>query len=300
MSKHEDRIALSERGAWTSIIVYILLSSFKLISGYFFASSSLMADGMNNFTDVVSSVTVLIGLKTAKKPADQNHPYGHWKAEPIASLITSFIMLFIGIQLLMNTTSSFLNAESTEAPSMVAGIVSLIAMVVMFIVSRHNHQLAEKSKSQGLKAVAKDNFVDGLTSLATAVAIFTAALGLGWVDNIMAIFISIIIIKTGIEIFRETTFLLSDGFDEETLAEYKERLQTIEEIHSIPQIKARMYGANTYVDITILVDAHMTVQQSHDITEKVERLLYEEFDVIFTDVHVEPHNITTHYSKEQV
>ena len=61
-----------------------------------------------------------------------------------------------------------------------------------------------------------------------------------------------------------------------------------------------MYGANTYVDITILVDADMTVHQSHEVTEKVERLLYEEFDVMYTDVHVEPDNITTQFTKHQM
>ncbi len=300
MTNHEERISLSERGAWMSIVVYVLLASFKLISGHLFLSASLVADGVNNFTDIISSVTVLIGLKTAKKPADENHPYGHWKAEPIASLITSFIMLFIGIQLLMNTSRNFFVLQSTESPSMIAGIVALVSMSVMFIVAKYNHKLADQSKSQGLKAVAKDNFVDGLTSLVTAVAIFTASLGLSWVDKIMAIIISMIIIKTGIEIFRECTFSLSDGFDEDVLAEYKDKLQTIEAIHSIPQIKARMYGANTYVDITILVDADMTVHQSHEVTEKVERLLYEEFDVMYTDVHVEPDNITTQFTKHQM
>lgn len=300
MNNHEMRIKLSERGAWTSIIVYIVLASFKLISGFVFNSASLVADGINNFTDIISSVAVLIGLKTARKPADKNHPYGHWKAEPIASLVTSFIMLFLGLQLLISTSQNLFTETNIVAPSLLAGVVSLVSMIIMFIVSRYNHQLAKRSKSHGLKSVAKDNFVDGLTSLATAIAIFTASSGLGWVDNIMAIIISAIIIKTGIEIFRESTFSLSDGFDEEELAAYRKRLNQIEEIHDIPQLKARMYGTNIYVDITILVHAEMTVKKSHEITEIIEEILYEEFDVMYTDVHVEPHNIETQFSTTQM
>lgn len=300
MTDHQERMQLSERGAWTSILVYLLVAATKLIFGFLFNSASLIADGANNSTDIISSVTVLIGLKTARIPADENHPYGHWKAEPIASLITSFIMLFLGFQLLLTTGRQLFNGSVTESPSLQAGFISLASMVTMFILSRYNQNLANKSKSLGLKAVAKDNFVDALTSLATAIAIFTASFGLGWVDNLMAVLISFIIIKTGIDIFKESTFSLSDGFDKTALAMYKKRLEQTEAIYSIPQLKARMYGTNIYVDITILVDAHMSVQQSHDITEEIETILYEEFDVMYTDVHVEPHNIVSQFSKDQM
>lgn len=300
MESHEERVKLSERGTWVSIVTYIILASSKLITGLMLGSTSLTADGVNNFTDVISSVTVLVGLKTARKPADSNHHYGHWKAEPIASLVTSFIMVFLGLQLLINTLSDLITKATTPTPSPTAAIVALISMVVMFIVSRYNHNLAQKSKSQGLKAVAKDNFVDGLTSLATAVAILTASIGMPWIDDVMALIIAVIIIKTGVEIFAENTFQLSDGFDEAVLAEYKERLIQLEEIYDIPQLKARTYGANIYVDITILVNANMSVRKSHEITEAVEMILYHEFDVQYTDVHVEPHDIQNQFSKEQM
>lgn len=300
MTSHEERMNLSERGAWVSIIVYIVLAAAKLLVGFFLQSASLTADGVNNFTDVISSVTVLIGLKTARKPADHNHPYGHWKAEAIASLVTSFIMLFLGLQLLITTATTLFSTTDNSSPGAQAAIVSLISMLIMFAVSRYNHSLAKKSKSHGLKAVAKDNFVDGLTSLATAVAILTASVGMAWVDDLMALIIALIIFKTGLEIFKESTFSLSDGFDVEVLPQYKKRLLQIKEVHDIPQLKARMYGANIYVDITILVNGNMTVRKSHEITEAIEMILYHEFDVQYTDVHVEPHDINSQFSKEQM
>lgn len=300
MASHEERMNLSERGTWVSIIVYIVLAAAKLLAGLLLHSASLTADGINNFTDIISSVTVLVGLKTARKPADQNHPYGHWKAEAIASLVTSFIMLFLGLQLFITTVTTLISNTSTSSPDAMAAIVSLISMVVMFVVSRYNHSLAQKSKSHGLKAVAKDNFVDGLTSLATAVAIITASIGMAWVDHLMALIIAIIIFKTGMDIFKESTFSLSDGFDDEVLPQYKQRLLQIKEIHDIPQLKARMYGANIYVDVTILVDGNMTVRKSHEITVAIEMILYHEFDVQYTDVHVEPHDIESQFSKEQM
>lgn len=299
MDNRFERIRVAERGAKVSIAVYILLAIAKIGVGYTLASSSLTADGFNNLTDVISSVTVLIGLRAARKPADENHPYGHWKAEPIASLITSFVMLFVGFQVFQSTIRRMIAGEMTP-PNQIAAVVAIASMVVMFGVYRFNMKLANEVQSNGLKAVAKDNLADALTSLATAVAIIASAYGLIWVDGLMAIIVSIIIFKTGIDVFRESTFSLSDGFHEEELTEYREELETLPEIKGIESIKARMYGTNIYVDVTILVDAEMTVQEGHDITEVIEKRLYEKHDVMHTDVHVEPDTIIHQFNEDQM
>jgi cation diffusion facilitator family transporter len=299
MENRFERIRVAERGARVSIAVYILLAIAKIGVGYIFASSALTADGFNNLTDMISSVTVLIGLRAARKPADENHTYGHWKAEPIASLITSFVMLLVGFQVFQSTITRMIAGEMTP-PNQLAAIVALGSMVIMFGVYRFNMRLANRVQSNGLKAVAKDNLADALTSLATAVAIFASAYGLIWVDGLMAIVVALIIFKTGVEVFRESTFSLSDGFHEEELTEYRQALETIPQVKGIESIKARMYGTNIYVDVTILVDAKMTVQEGHDITEIIEKLLYEKHDVMHTDVHVEPDTIIQQFNQDQM
>ncbi|WP_208559325.1 cation diffusion facilitator family transporter [Marinilactibacillus kalidii] len=289
MENRYERIQSAERGARVSIIVYVLLALMKLSVGYLFRSSALSADGLNNFTDVISSVTILIGLRAARKPADSNHPYGHWKAEPIASLITSFAMLFVGFQVLQSTISRLLSGEVVP-PNMLAAVAALIGTVVMFFVYRYNLNLAKKSQSSGLAAVAKDNLADALTSFATAVAILASALGWVWLDGAMAVIVALIILKTGVEVFRESSFSLSDGFHETELETYHSAVSELPEVKEIASLKARMYGTNIYVDITVLVNSNMTVQQGHDITEIIEELLYQKYDVMHTDVHVEPYH----------
>lgn len=290
MENRFERIRSAERGARISIVVYIFMATLKLFIGFTFRSSALSADGFNNLTDVISSVTILIGLRAARKPADSNHPYGHWKAEPIASLITSFAMLFVGFQVLQSTVIRLLSGEVVP-PNGLAAIASLIGTVVMFFVYRYNLSLSKKVKSSGLAAVAKDNLADSLTSLATAVAIIASALGWARIDGVMALIVSLIILKTGVEVFRESTFSLSDGFHEDELDNYEKAVKQLPEIHSIESLKARNYGTNIYVDITILVDANMSVQEGHDVTEKIEELLFNDFDVMHVDVHVEPDTI---------
>ncbi len=299
MPNQIDKVKLAERGGKVSISIYIILALTKVILGYDFRSSSLLADGFNNLTDVVSSVTILIGLKTARKPADHNHPYGHWKAEPIASLITSFLMLFVGFQVLESSISRMLTGEITP-PNELAAIVSLISAVILFSLYRYNLALAKRANSAGLRAVSKDNLADSLTSLVTSVAIIGASFGWIWLDRIMAVIVSLIIIKTGIDVFKESVFSLSDGFKDNHLAEYKTEIMLLPEVKDVVSIKARMYGANTYVDVTILVDGDMTVQEGHDVTELIEEALYEKHDVMHTDVHVEPDNLNDQFNRDQM
>ena len=299
MPKEITRVKSAERGAKISISIYIVLALFKVFLGNEFRSSSLLADGFNNVTDVISSATVLIGLKTARMPADHNHPYGHWKAEPIASLITSFIMLLVGLQVLESSIARIITGEITP-PNQLAAVVSFASSLILFSLYRYNLSLAKRVNSAGLKAVSNNNLADSLTSFGATVAIIGAASGWIWLDRVMAVIVSLIIIKTGVDVFKESIFSLSDGFKDKHLAEYKEELLKLSQVKEVASIKARMYGANTYVDVTILVDGSLTVQEGHDVTEKIEKMLYEKFDVMHTDVHVEPDSIESQFNKEQM
>ncbi|MBC8061358.1 MAG: cation diffusion facilitator family transporter [Clostridiaceae bacterium] len=117
MEEKYNGLKLAERGARISIIAYIVLSLLKLGMGYLSSSKALTADGLNNTTDIVASLAVLIGLKVSRKPADDDHLYGHFRAETIASLISSLIMIGVGIDVLYNAARSIIFFKS-EAPDL--------------------------------------------------------------------------------------------------------------------------------------------------------------------------------------
>ena len=282
-----QRLKQAERGAILSIITYILLSSSKLLFGKLFFSQALFADGLNNFTDVLSSILVFIGLKISQKPADKNHPYGHWKFETLASLITSFMMCIIGIAVIRDAWSHF-KYPIQEQPSLITAIIGGISALLMFGVYRYNHSLAIKIHSLGLKAAAKDNLSDALTSLSTSIAILAAKLSFTWLDGVMAIIVGMMILKTAFDIFKESTFQLTDGFEPEEIKEYKPLILSHPEVKSIEEMKARRYGSNIYLDLTVCMDPNLTVWRSHEITEEIELELEEHFGITFVDIHVEP------------
>lgn len=282
-----QRLKQAERGAILSIITYIVLSSSKLIVGKLFFSQALFADGLNNFTDVLSSILVFIGLKISQKPADKNHPYGHWKFETLASLMTSFLMCIIGLEVIRDAWGHF-TYPIQEQPSLITAIIGGISALLMFGVYRYNHSLAIKIHSLGLKAAAKDNLSDALTSLSTSIAILAANLSFSWLDTGMAIIVGMMILKTAFDIFKESSFQLTDGFEPEEMKAYKPIILAHPEIKTIEEMKARRYGSNIYLDLTVCMDPNLTVWRSHEITEEIELELEEQFGITFVDIHVEP------------
>lgn len=282
-----EQLKKAELGAIISIVAYILISILKLTVADLAHSEALRADGLNNFTDILASIAVLIGLRISRKPADAEHRYGHWKAENVASLVTSFIMLLVGLEVLYSSVQSVIQ-HKTESPDMTAAIVGIFSAIVMYAVYFFNKRLSAEVQSSGLLAAAKDNRSDAWTSIGTAVAVFGASFNLGWLDSAAAIVVALLILKTAIDIFRDSVFSLSDGFDETQLTRYTRTIEQLPKIRAVKSIKGRSYGANIYLDVTVTMNPQLTVKESHDIADQIEELLQEEFQIFETDVHIEP------------
>lgn len=287
MSKRSAELKQAEKGAIVSIISYVILALLKLGVGSYANSKALYADGLNNFTDTIASVAILIGLMVSRKPADNEHRYGHWKAENVASLLTSLIMFAVGFEVLISGIKSVIN-RNIQQPEPIAAAVGIFSAVVMFLVYLYNKKLGEKYNSSSLQAVAKDNFSDMLTSLGAAIAVFTATFNLAWLDTLTALIIALIILKTAFDIFRESTFSLSDGFDREKLVSYKEEILKTSGIEEVTVLRARTLGANIFLDITVRMNPDLTVRESHEIVDCMEQELKATFDIFDIDVHVEP------------
>ena len=282
-----DNLKAGEKGAWLSIITYIILSVSKLLIGYFGNSEALFADGLNNSTDVISSVAVLIGLKIARKPPDQNHQYGHYRAETIASLVAAFIMVTVGIQVILEAVKN-LSETGNEAPNMLTGWVALASAVIMFFVYLYNIRLAKKINSRAVKAAAKDNLSDGLVSIGAFIGIVGSQFGFDWLDTVTAIIVGFLIIKTGVEIFKESVLELTDAFEVEELEAIKATVKSYPNIEEVKSIKARMHGNQTFADLVIVIDGDLTVFESHRITEEIENRLMEQHHIQHLQIHIEP------------
>lgn len=278
-----------EKGAYLSIIAYIFLSALKLAAGYLGDSEALKADGLNNTTDIIASVAVLIGLRISQRPPDDDHRYGHFRAETIASLVASFIMIYVGIEVLISAGEKIANPID-QNPSYLTIIVSVFSAAVMFAVYKYNLNLSKRINSSAVKAAAYDNRSDAFVSIGTAIGISAALLGFPIVDTITAFIIGLIIIKTAIEIFKEAVFSLTDGFDTELISSIEERVSKIPRVRDVTDVRGRQHGSLILVDITVSVNPNLNVRDSHAITEQIENEVKQLNPYATTLVHIEPYD----------
>ncbi|MEC5423718.1 cation diffusion facilitator family transporter [Virgibacillus sp. C22-A2] len=285
---HSDNIKKGEKGAWLSIIAYIILAVTKLIVAHQGNSDALRADGLNNATDVIAAVALLVGLKISRKPPDEDHHYGHYRAETIASLFAAFIMMFIGIQVIFDTLRKVI-AQQASQPDMITAWTALGAALIMFLVYLYNVKLARKIQSGALYAAAQDNRSDALVSIGAFIGIIGAQLGLFWLDPVAGLIVGIIICKTAWDIFKDSTHMLTDGFDEKQIKKIRTSIEKDPDVKEVYDVKGRVHGNQAFIDITILVDPTLNVKDSHDITVRIEKHLAYRHNITYAHIHIEPY-----------
>lgn len=283
-----SQLKAGEKGAWLSIFAYIILASLKLTIGKMGQSEGLWADGLNNSTDIIASIAILIGLKIARKPPDDNHLYGHYRAESIASLVAAFIMMSVGFNVIIGGFQSFFNQDSSR-PDWITAWTALISAFVMFGVYRYNLVLSRKIKSSSIKAVAYDNRSDAFVSIGAFIGITGTYIGIPLLDTIAAVIVGLMICKTAWHIFSEATHTLTDGFDQEQIFEIEKTIQSTAGVMVVTDVKARMHGNFIFLEATIHVNPKLDVIQSHLITEEIETILKEKHQVENAFIHIEPY-----------
>lgn len=281
-----NNLKVAQNGAYLSISVYIILALVKFYFGTVYDSAAVRADGLNNLTDILASIAVLVGLKVSIKPPDDNHPYGHLKSENIAALVVSFIIMFVGLQVLIENIPAIFQPAS-EPPHPVVIIVSIISGLIMMVVFFINNRLAKKTKSVSLRSAAMDNLSDGMISIGTAIGLVLTQVGLPIADVIIASILGLMIMYTGYTIFRDSIFALSDGYKETDLMEHKEDILEVNGVREVKSIKGRYHGSSIFLDVTIIVDPDITVTEAHHICDKVENHMHDK-GIMSLYVHPEP------------
>lgn len=281
-----NNLKLAQRGAYLSIITYITLSMVKLYFGTEYNSAAVRADGINNLTDIFSSMAVLIGLKISIRPPDANHPYGHLKSENIASLVVSFIIMFVGVQVLFdNLPAIFSPVISTPNPVVI--YISIASGLIMLSVYFINSNLAKKTNSTSLKSASMDNLTDSLISIGAAIGLIFTQFGLPIIDVLIASLLGLLIMYTGFKIFKDAVFALSDGYNDADLIEHKEDVLEVEGVLDVKSIKGRYHGSSIFLDVTIIVNPDISITDAHHICDQVEEHMHDK-GIMSLYVHPEP------------
>ncbi|MBB6691569.1 cation transporter [Cohnella xylanilytica] len=282
---------------WVSLVSNIVLTIIKIGVGFAFASPVLLADGIHNAGDIIATVAALTSSMVSKKPADEDHPYGHGKAEVVASAMVAVILalaaLWIGYH---SVLSLFEPPESESWLPLIAAFVSLVWKQALFV---YTVRIGRAEKSKSVLATAYDHLADVYASLAAVVGIGLALLGdrLDWAwtaygDPIAGIIVSLLVLKLAFEIGKEAVDILMERtVPAERLAGYETLISGLEEIKRIDRVRAREHGHYIIVDVRVGVPSHYTIQQGHDISRQIKHCIMDnDPDVVEVMVHLNPWN----------
>nr|WP_235281730.1 cation diffusion facilitator family transporter [Thermoactinomyces daqus] len=281
--------------AWVSLVSNILLTLVKFMVGWLYRSPSLVADGAHNASDVVASAATLGSMRVSTMPADREHPYGHGKAEVIASGIVAVILFLAAIWMIYQSIEAlFLPPPKAHAISLIATVFSLLFKLVLYI---YTIRIGRKVNSKGLIATAYDHLSDVYSSLAAAIGIGLALLGrqaripyLEYGDPLASIVVSLLILKVAIHMGREAVDILMErNVAQEKLDQFAAIISAVPGVKRIDRIRAREHGHYILVDVRVGVPGEMTVQEGHDISRAIKKNVMERFDdVQEVLVHINP------------
>ncbi len=167
----------------------------------------------------------------------------------------------------------------------------MVCAVCMYGVYLYNRRLARQINNQALMAAAKDNLSDALVSIGAAVGIVGAQFGLPWLDMVAAIAVGLLICKTAWDIFRDSTYRLTDGFDQAELKDLRSAISRTPGVEGIKDVKARVHGNHVLVDVVIEVDPHLSIIEGHRISDEIEDRLTDMHNIMNVHVHVEPKDL---------
>lgn len=292
IKKENEKIAM--KVSLTSLVCNGMLSVFKLIAGLVGLSYAMVADAIHSFSDVFTTIMVIVGVKISAKRADKEHPYGHDRFESIIALLLAIILfavgVFIGYSALSKlVTGDYAEAELPKAIALIASIVSILMQFVMFWITRI---ASNKTKSSALKADAWHHLSDSLSSIGSFAGILGAMLGVRILDVLAGLIICLLIVKVSIDIFVDAMNKLIDkSASDEMHNKIRELVLSEEGVVEIDTLRTRQFGNNMiYVDLEISCDPELKLKDAHAIAQRVhDKMESEIFEVKHCLVHINPY-----------
>ena len=287
----DSRLQRSLRATFLGMVANALLAGGKLFAGLVGNSHALVADAVESFADILGSLIVWRGLVVASKPADEDHPYGHGKAEPIAAAVISTMLLLAAVGIATHSIRTMFDRGPGPRPFTL--VVLLVVIVVKEVLFRYVRKEGQATNSSAVQTDAWHHRSDAITSLAAAIGIGIALVGgpkYASADGVAAIVAAGIIAWNGWSLLRPALEELMDATPDPLLTERIRAIAAqVAEVDAVEKCFARKMGYQVLVDMHVHVDPTMSVERSHRIAHEVKDAIRHELphvhDVL---VHIEP------------
>jgi len=288
---NQNKARLIKTASLTALFGNALLAAIKIAAGITAGSLAVIGDGIDSSVDVLIAIMSLIVAKIISQPADADHPWGHGRAETIATAMLSFMLFFAGAQLIFSSIQQIIINEPREVPSRLAVIGTVISIIGKILLAWTLYLFGKKAKSSMLKANAKNMTADVMLSAGVLLGLALSMIfKIGLIDSWVAIIVGLWVIKSAFSIYMEVnTELMDGGSHKKHYKEVFEAVKSVEEAGHPHRVRMRRIAGFWDIDIDIEVAPNKTVIEAHWIAHKVEKAIKNRVDNVYDImIHVEP------------
>lgn len=283
-----DKSNWAEVEGWLSILGNVLLFILKYWAGLVTGSIAIIADAWHTLSDSLSSVIVIVGAKISKKPADEDHPFGHGRADLISAFIIGILLLLVAFDFVIESYHTLKAHESSQFGS-IAIIVMIVSVVLKELLAQFAYYGAKKTNSKVLRADGWHHRSDAISSLVILIGIFLGPY-FWWIDGVLGMIVALLIGHAAYEIISDSIHSLLGESPSDTIIE--DLKSTIANVHPYDldphHFHLHMYGDHTELTFHIRLPHNMPIKQAHDIATKLEEAILENYAYVST-IHIEPH-----------
>lgn len=275
------------REGWISVVTNLLLFGLKYWAGLVSGSIALIADAWHTLIDSVSSIIVLIGGKLSNKPADEEHPFGHGRAEHITAIIIGVLLAIVAFDFVLSSVEKFNSREPGHFGTF-AIVVTVVSILGKEALAQYAFWAFRKTGSSVLKADAWHHRTDSLSSVIILIGILAGSY-FWWIDSLLAFIVALMIAYAGYEILsKEIKCLLGERIDPKLIKAIKDEVGLLldREIH-MHHFHLHQYGHYNELSCHIKLPADMPLNEAHAICSRIEDAIEEKFDMV-TIIHPEP------------
>ena len=279
-----------QKTAFIATLITIILAVMKAVVGHIFDSKILVADAFHSGADVLAIFASGFGLWLAARKKSAKFPYGLYKAETMVSLIIGVLIVWAGLKIFLDGYHKCIQFTPAGGFPLLPIGASLISIVAAYFIARKEKSVGKLIDSQSLLANARESFLDIITSTVVLLGILLAYARIPYVEGVVIILISLLILKLGVETIRVSFLILMDAnLDPKLVSEIEEKIDQIYGVKGVGEVRIRQSGPFKMVECTILTDPSLPLFRSHELADKIEDFItknYKHIESVF--IHVEP------------
>jgi len=294
------RSKAGQKAVTVAILANCFLTVFNILIGFLSGSYALMSEGAHTLSDIITSIVAFAGFKIGQKPADEDHPIGHGRAEAISGLIIVLFLAMVSYEIMSGAIEKFLNPSTITVPDTFAAIMAVFGILINYSVSEYIIRIGKEIKSPAIVADGQHQKTDIFSSVAILLGVIVSNMGYPILDPFIGLVIGLLILKTAYEIGKSN---LDNIMGKLPSQEFIEKIKDIanntppaQEAHNI---KVDYMGSYAVVTLHIKLDGNLTLDETHKVVHKVQDNIIKEIpEVKYVMVHACPIGLQYDHDQE--